>query len=112
MGRRNEAFLSFGFLEFLGEFLLLLNDTGQKAAFGNMHEGEFSGRAQNLRKGHTRHVSRIPPVPREGTGFHAFHSGCAAEAGAATDLADNVGFRDNTTMSLSPLHNDEIGVGL
>jgi hypothetical protein len=41
---------------------LLLNDTGQKAA--NMHEGEFSGRAQNLRKGHTRHVSRIPRVPR------------------------------------------------
>ena len=36
----------------------------------------------------------------------------AAEASAATDLADNVGFRDNTTMSLSPLHNDEIGVGL
>ena len=57
MGRRNEAFLSFGFLEFLGEFLLLLNDTGQKAAFGKMHEGEFSGRAQNLRKGHTPRVA-------------------------------------------------------
>jgi len=34
---------SLGFLEFFGEFLLLLKDAGQKAAtFGKMHEGEFS----------------------------------------------------------------------
>ena len=38
-----------GFLEFFGEFLLLLKDAGQKATFGKMHEGEFSGRVQDLR---------------------------------------------------------------
>lgn len=41
---------SLGFLEFFGEFLLLLKDAGQKATFGKMHESEFSGRAQDLRK--------------------------------------------------------------
>jgi hypothetical protein len=33
--------LAWASLSFSGEFLLLLKDAGQKAAFGKMHEGEF-----------------------------------------------------------------------
>ena len=56
------------FFDFLGKFLLLLNDTGQKAAFGKMHEAGFLDALKTFEKA-IHATCRIPPVPAQGTGF-------------------------------------------